>query len=175
MRAPEERAHFAIQAALADRSNVDLSWLNRLHASNEWTMAMDVLQFLTSLVSHLKPKHIIEFGSGLSTLVLARACSKYSPSCRITSVDHDPKFRQIGIRQFLNRNIDCFVKLQLAPLVARECVGRWVPMYFLRPKHFASAKPTMQTVRKRRRPFLSGKRFWVRRLIRLYYPDLREG
>ena len=113
-----------IAAALADFKSVDLSWLRPPPTDDGWAMAPDALRFLSSLARHLKPRHILEFGSGHSTRVLARAC----PRCAISSVDHDPEF---ALKK----------KAQVAPLVARDCGGKILPVYLLDPKRFASRRP----------------------------------
>ena len=110
-----------IAAALADYKSEDLSWIKPPPAEAGWTMAPDALRFLSSLVKHLQPRHVLEFGSGLSTRVLARAC----PRAAISSVDHDPEF---AARK----------TAQIAPLVARDCGGKILPVYYLDAKRFAS-------------------------------------
>ncbi|MBI3934184.1 MAG: class I SAM-dependent methyltransferase [Acidobacteria bacterium] len=135
-------ARIAIRAALADAADVDLSWIQPLPSWDGWTLAPDALRFLTSLVTHLRPRHILEFGSGLSTRVLARAGAALQPPCRITSVDHDPEFGRIAARQLGEQAAGCRVRFQLAPLVARDCGGKSLPMYHVRPGRFASRRPS---------------------------------
>ncbi len=130
-------ARIALQVALEDAPTVDLSWINPLPSNSGWTLAPDALRFLTSLVTHLKPKHILEFGSGLSTQVLVRRCDELALACSISSVDHDPEYCWTPI-QNLTDTIYPNVSLQIAPIVARECAGKLLPMYHLQPEHFAS-------------------------------------
>src|SRR5580765_8542526 len=123
----------AIDAALADFANVDLSWIQPAPTDDGWTLAPDALKFVISLVRHLKPRHILEFGSGLSTRVLARACADLKLKCAISSVDHDPEFAAKG-------KAEGRVRLQIAPLVARDCGGKILPLYYLESKKFASRR-----------------------------------
>jgi predicted O-methyltransferase YrrM len=121
----------AIRAALSDAEAVDLSWVQPPPQDNAWTMAPDALRFLVSLVAHLRPQHILEFGSGLSTWVLARACADSQPSCCITSVDHDPEFGRKAERDLASDETAIMVGFQIAPLVARHWKGKLLPVYLL--------------------------------------------
>ncbi|MEK6320358.1 MAG: hypothetical protein AABN33_01610 [Acidobacteriota bacterium] len=58
----------ALGNALVQTGRVDLSWV---HPLPPWSLSIDALQLLVSLVKHLQPAHILEFGSGVSTQVLA--------------------------------------------------------------------------------------------------------
>lgn len=113
-----------ITAALTDYKSEGLLWIKPPPAEDGWTMAPDALRFLSSLVKHLQPRHVLEFGSGLSTRALSRAC----PRAAISSVDHDPEF---AARK----------TAQIAPLVARDCGGKILPVYHLDAERFASRRP----------------------------------
>jgi predicted O-methyltransferase YrrM len=131
----------ALEAALADRTRVDISAAS-LPAQNEWALPVDEQRFLANLVTHLKPQHILEFGSGTSTDVLARASAQLDTPCCITSVEHDPDFRRSTVRGLADqRKPGCRIALQFAPLVLRECGGKLLPVYRLRPHRFASRRP----------------------------------
>src|SRR3990167_6490771 len=78
--------------SLASSAGIDLSWIKPPPSDRGWVMAGDGLRYLTALAKLLKPQHILEFGSGISTQVLARATEAYPEKCSITSVDHDPIF-----------------------------------------------------------------------------------
>lgn len=105
-----------------------------------WAMSSDALRFLAVLVRHLQPRHILEFGSGVSTIVIGRACEQWSDSARISSIEHDPEFHQEMQRRLDTEGKPGRVALQLAPIVARECVGRPMPMYHVNPNLLASAE-----------------------------------
>jgi predicted O-methyltransferase YrrM len=134
-------ARSALEAALSDGTHVDVSAV-ALPAPNEWALPVDEQRFLASLVAHLKPQHILEFGSGTSTQVFARASAQLNTPCSITSVEHDPDFRQSTIHELGDqRESGCRIALQFAPLVLRECAGKLLPVYRLRPHRFASRRP----------------------------------
>src|SRR5262249_2283914 len=91
-------AWHALDRALAGMEQVDLSWLTGMSGRHRWALAPDALRLLASLVRHLRPRHVLEFGSGLSTQVLTWA-SQGLPDCRIASIDHDPEFSEAAARQ----------------------------------------------------------------------------
>jgi predicted O-methyltransferase YrrM len=130
----------ALEAVLGDRTRTEFS--TKSPAQNEWTLPVDEQRFLADLIARLKPQHILEFGSGTSTQVLARASAQLdTPSC-ITSVEHDPDFRRRTIRGLADqRTAGCRIAVQFAPLVLRECGGKLLPVYRLRPHRFASRRP----------------------------------
>ena len=85
------RATAAFEQALREAPDVDLSWIDHPLRDDGWELAPDVLRLLWALVGSLRPQHVLEFGSGVSTLVLARA-SVHAGGGTVTSVDHDPAF-----------------------------------------------------------------------------------
>jgi predicted O-methyltransferase YrrM len=133
-------AFSALEAALAERKQSDVA--SSFPAQNEWALPMDEQRFLANLVAHLKPRHILELGSGTSTQVLAHASSQLDARCCITSVEHDPDFRESTIRELADRRqAGRPIALQFAPLVLREYGGKLLPAYRLRPHRFASLRP----------------------------------
>ena len=133
-------AFSALEAALADREELDVA--ASFPAQNEWALPLDEQRFLASLVAHLKPQHILELGSGTSTQVLARASLQLPAPCCITSVEHDPDFRQSTARGLADqRQAGCQIALQFAPLVLGEYGGKLLPVYRLRPQRFAASCP----------------------------------
>lgn len=128
-----------LQAALLDAEHTDLSWIQPPPEDHGWTLALDALRFITNVVRHFKPRHILEFGSGLSTLVLARAAAGLAHECRISSLDHDPEFGAAAAACCLNHvKKTCYVAFQTAPLVARLYGDKFVPTYLIKPKQLAS-------------------------------------
>src|SRR5579885_2314858 len=137
-----ETARNALRDALADTDSVDLSWIQPPPSNDGWTLAMDALRFLTSLVKYLRPRHVLEFGSGLSTRVLARACAETGLRCCISSVDHDPEFGPAAARELASQQgVGCRVRFQLSPLVVRDWGGKLLPLYHIRPERLASRRP----------------------------------
>lgn len=131
----------ALQTALKNSNNVNLLDIDPFPKTTNWTLSPETLKFLVSLVPLLKPQHILEFGSGLSTRVLAWACGSIKSPCSITSVDHDPEFSQAAASELSKQKVKCSVTYNFAPLIARECAGKTMPMYKLDEIRLASSQP----------------------------------
>jgi predicted O-methyltransferase YrrM len=136
-------ARRALAGALEDTSAEDLSWIQPPPQDDGWTLAADALCFLARLVRRLKPRHILELGGGLSTRALVRFTQPLDPPCRITSVDHDPEFRfdAEASGDALARGARTRLACQLAPVVARDCGGKLLPVYLWDTGRFASPDP----------------------------------
>lgn len=132
------RARDALSRAIEESAAVDLSFLGHSPTENGWEAAPDLLRLLYSLVLALRPRHVVEFGSGLSTAVLARAARDSSASV-ITSIESDPKFA--GSTSELVGNDAGAVSLQCAPLVARVHHGWLGPSYLVDRSLLASTAP----------------------------------
>jgi predicted O-methyltransferase YrrM len=136
-----ELARGHIEHALANRDSVDLSWLGPLPAEYGWTLAADALRMIDALVRELRPKHVIEFGAGLSTKVLARACQQMGAACAISSIDHDPEFGVSDTRKYVESTKNLTLSSQIAPLVARDYGGKLLPTYLWDKARLASTAP----------------------------------
>src|ERR1043166_5299296 len=111
-----EVARKSIHAAQREASAIDLSWIQPPSSDEGWTLAPDALRFITSLIGKLKPRHVLEFGSGLSTQVLARATAELSEPAAVSSVDHDPKFAATLSQTYQTlAHRGCQVSMQIAP------------------------------------------------------------
>jgi predicted O-methyltransferase YrrM len=138
MSAPALRA---VRAALRDAGRVDLSWLDPVPTWDGWALAPDTLRFLTSLVARLKPRHVIEFGSGVSTAVLLRALASTRRSCALSSIDHDPEFGRVDRKHLRRWSTRCALRTQIVPLVARNFGGKLLPSYLIDEAKLASSAP----------------------------------
>lgn len=131
----------AVQAALVDAASVNLSQIIPPPTSYGWTLAPDALRFLVAVIQHLKPRHIVEFGSGLSTRVIAWTCARKAPQCRISSIDHDPEYSRKAADELETQEIKASVRFLVAPLVVRTFTHSTLPLYYLEKKHLASQRP----------------------------------
>ena len=137
-----DRARNAINEALQAAGDVDLSWISPAPSNNGWSLAPDALRFITRLVSILRPNHVLEFGSGLSTRVLARACAILPQPSALSSVDHDPEFGSLAAQECRKDPLACSdLSMQIAPIVARKYCDKLLPIYLWQPDRFAS--PTL--------------------------------
>ena len=130
----------AVERALAESAQVDLSWIVPAPTAEGWTLAPDALRFVTKIVEVLRPRHILELGSGLSTRVLSRAGGALSPRCLISSVDHDPQYNWETAGGAAEPE-GAKVNFHLAPLVVREFGGKLVGAYMIQPKKLATERP----------------------------------
>jgi predicted O-methyltransferase YrrM len=132
------RARESLSRALAASASIDLSFLPDGTASNGWAAAPDLLRLLYALVLEVHPQHVVEFGSGVSTAVLAHA-AREAQTTVVTSVEHDPKFAKQTL-DLIGDDADV-VSMQTAPLVARVRAGRLSPSYLVDPSRLASTAP----------------------------------
>jgi predicted O-methyltransferase YrrM len=128
------KSRSSLKKALKGGVPSDVSGHPEQSSHSEWPMAHDSLIFVVNLIASLTPKHILEFGSGLSTYVMGEACRVLKFNCKITSVDHDPEFGANVAKRYLSmtqagKNIN-FV---FAPLVARSFGGKFFPSYYFKP------------------------------------------
>lgn len=132
---------FVLDRALASFRAADVSWLGVDGRSDRWALPADGLALLTTLVMVLAPRHVLEFGSGESTRVLARACLELALPSVVTVVEHDPRFAAATTRRLEADGTLDVVSLQVAPLVARRRFGALVPVYRWDRTRFAMAQP----------------------------------
>ncbi|MSO28219.1 MAG: methyltransferase domain-containing protein [Candidatus Planktophila sp.] len=76
-----------------------------------WAASADVLLTLLSISKRIKPKVVLDLGSGISTLVLAKA----TPSAKVFSIDHLQEFAG-KTRSLLQDHDITNVDLRVAPL-----------------------------------------------------------
>ncbi len=132
------KARQALQSALRTAEAVDLSRMQPEPEPCAWTLTADALRLMVALVRHLRPAHILEFGSGLSTRVLAWACFDADVPCHISSIDHDPDYKSTTEEQIRTHADSISVAVHLAPLVVREFVDEALPVYRFHPELVAS-------------------------------------
>ena len=85
-----------------------------------WAASPDVLLTLANTSHKIKPKVVLDLGSGASTLVLAKA----SPGAKIFSIDHLPEFAS-KTRSLLEDHQITNVELRVAPLSPHPSGGDW--------------------------------------------------
>ncbi|HWC12655.1 MAG TPA: hypothetical protein VG455_15710 [Acidimicrobiales bacterium] len=137
----------ALDAARESLAAVDLSWLQPEAERHSWTLADDTLRFLTGVVAHLRPARVVEFGSGLSTRVLAAAAAastKPGASATVVALENDPLFARRTTAALAADGALGRARVELTHLVVRRWYGRNVPVYDL-PKTVGEA-PAPQLV-----------------------------
>jgi len=137
-----ENSRSSLKKALVGTADLDVSWVSKLYSDSDWPMAPDSLTFVVSLIANLKPKHILEFGSGISTYVMAKACTLLNLGCKITSIDHDPEFgEEIAKRYLTTLKTSNQINFIFAPLVARSFGGKHLPSYYIKQEQAESVGP----------------------------------
>jgi predicted O-methyltransferase YrrM len=130
----------ALDAALANFSEIDLQGFISRDDRSSWSLDSDTLKFLVSLVGFLGPQHILEFGSGLSTRVLLRVTQALDSSCGVSSVDHDPDFIEQTLAS-VAPDLAERLRLQFAPLVTRQYGESYLPAYRMDTEKFSRSTP----------------------------------
>lgn len=145
--APDVRAREAVQRACRSRQEADLSWLGASWRDNEWSLAEDTLSFISRLVAVLRPRRIVEFGSGVSTRALARAGGGLDPPAKVVALENDPLFRGRTRRSLDKDGSATTAEVRLTPVVVRRWFGNNVPVYHLdRPCLSAMGSPELVVV-----------------------------
>lgn len=83
---------------------------------SKWSMSSYGLYLLATEIRKFRPNHIIEFGSGASSIVMARSIQIYHPKGRIISVENDPYYCD-NLNDFALKNgLNEIVRFIYAPL-----------------------------------------------------------
>src|SRR3954470_501145 len=129
-----------VDRLLREAVGADLSWIVPPPASDGWTLAPDALRFVTAAVRVLRPRHVLEMGSGLSTKLLAREVVTLGDGGAISSIDHDPQYNwESSCAESSDKAAN--VAFHLAPLVVREFGGKLCGAYLIQPDKLASKEP----------------------------------
>ncbi len=141
-RDPLETARQAFQQARAAAGGIDLSWIQPPPGSSNWPLAPDALRLLMAVARAVGARHVIEFGSGLSTRALARVLSESGAGGAISSIDHDPEYGAAARCAFeADPPGRARVRFQIAPVVMRDCGGELLPVYSVNPARLAARRP----------------------------------
>ena len=98
-----------------------------------WAISPDFANLLVSVISQERPGHILEIGSGVSTLVAAY-CLKRIGSGTLTSLDHDEHFVEQTKRDLQRHGLEGYAEVIYAPLKPVEINGKtwlWYDRDFL--------------------------------------------
>ena len=97
-----------------------------------WSLCVRSLNFLEQEIQMHRPRAILEFGSGLSTLCLARfMCDLYGETDRIyvCSIEQNEPVADGTSRRLKELGLDRFVRVVHAPLQRKRIVDREIPCY----------------------------------------------
>src|SRR4051812_34196994 len=128
---PSAHTRGALQAALAAAPAVDLSGIDPPVRAEPWALRPDAVALLVALVRELRPTHILELGSGVSTRAFAWAAEEAAIQCTVTSVDHDAEFLEVSRHALRAPGDGVTVEFEHAPVVLWQVAGRFLPVYSL--------------------------------------------
>jgi len=94
---------------------LDLGFERSLPATRGWAASPDFLAVLIRHVSIARPAVIVECGSGVSTLILARAL-QINGHGRVYSLEHLPEHAAATQELLVRHNVDRFATIVEAPL-----------------------------------------------------------
>jgi hypothetical protein len=130
-----------VETALVQAPQVNLSWLQTA-ATGGWALDLGVLRFLAALVRRMAPRHVMEFGSGVSSVLFKRVMAEVRGRSALSSIDHDPVYGRVAADRCHAEPVDRVrIRFQIAPLVVRDFGAGDVPCYHLRTDRLASRKP----------------------------------
>ncbi len=100
--------------------------------TTSYSGSRSTLIWLWAHLERTRPKRLMEMGSGLSTLMLARYLDSCGTSTCLHSVDHSPQWHQQTSEMLKKIGLDRHVRLELAPIVDAPSGCEWGPGYQIR-------------------------------------------
>lgn len=105
----------------------DLSYLDNPEYGG-WRLEKDACQFIGKYCETFKPRRVLEFGSGLSTLILAHEASRGNVE-KVWSIDHMLDFPGHPAKALTDRGNARFVMLHRFPITLRYSAGKLFQFY----------------------------------------------
>ena len=100
-----------------------------LPASRGWAASPDVLLTLVALVRELRPRLVVDLGSGLSTVYMAAALEAVGGEGRVVSIDHDAHFAELTCDLLRRQGLSGRAEVRVAELTELELEGEIWPWY----------------------------------------------
>lgn len=94
-----------------------------------WAASADVVSLLVGDLLRIRPRLVVECGSGVSTLWTALAIEHHRLECRVVSLDHDPYFAEQTRATLRAHGVDRHVEVRDAPLVPAGVPGHDTAWY----------------------------------------------
>lgn len=124
-RPPEARLSRPDRLALAEHHRQTQSHLSLLHflqfaapfpVTDSYVAAPDLLLHLANTIAVERPTLIVECGSGVSTLVMARTAQLLSRLTRVVALEHDPEYVDRSRQLLAMHDVQAFAEVRYAPL-----------------------------------------------------------
>lgn len=100
----------------------------QLPPTRDWAASPDLLLYLYTSVRALRPRLVLECGSGVSTVVLAYAL-RANGSGQLISLEHLAEYRETTLSWISDHGLDSWVDVRLAPLSQVRIAGELWPWY----------------------------------------------
>ncbi|MCW2761846.1 MAG: hypothetical protein JWR85_2047 [Marmoricola sp.] len=115
------------------QANLNIQQLVELEAGvppmSGWVASPDLILLAMDEMLHLKPRTVVECGSGVSTLFLALTASQHQLPTRIIALEHHPRFKRSTEELLARHGVAEHVDVRLAPLVPSSVPGHDTPWY----------------------------------------------
>lgn len=119
-----------------------LIWLNQamqlrrpLPPLGTWTASSDLLVALWRIIREKRPARVLEIGSGLSTLVMARALEQNQDGGELVALEDHPQFADKTRRELEEYGLEGHARVLGAPLKKQHVAGQHGSWYTLPAVH----------------------------------------
>jgi len=135
---------------------------------DEWVLWEETMKLVGRLVEVVQPRRVIEFGSGLSTVVLASVVGRYGG--RVLSFEHTARFARRTANALWERQLDQLARVAHRRLTLRRYGAKILPTYAIRWSDFEEFQECEVAL-------IDGPPGWIGREATLYelFPRLAVG
>jgi predicted O-methyltransferase YrrM len=117
-RAVVERPDLSVRIANLLNTPPDAAVVDIVAGGDEWAIGLEAAHVLHELIGLLRPRSVLEFGAGRSSLVIAHALDRIGGGC-LTSIEHQPEYVRKSWQEMPRfRSVDAVLveaKLRLSP------------------------------------------------------------
>jgi predicted O-methyltransferase YrrM len=103
------------------------------HPGGDWPLAEDTCRFVGALVRRLRPQRVLEFGSGISSTVIATELSRV-PGAQLISVDHSREFQAKARRLAEEHGVAASIRFYRCPIRPSWYHGKLLFFYDITPQ-----------------------------------------
>lgn len=107
--------------------------LIRTLPTHGWHLRANAMRRIAEIVAQLRPRLVLELGSGSSTVLLARQCASLGSEARIVSVEESQIFAARTRRLLRRYNLLDRVSIVVSPVV-RTRIGPWLGYCYEMPE-----------------------------------------
>jgi|GEM_PF-6768378 len=103
-------------------------WLDSICSLNSWSICPELALLILQCIEDLEPELIVEFGSGVSTLIIADGLRRRGTPGKLLSIEHNEKYYEQTRSLITSNDLEEFVQLELCPIstvTINESEHRW--------------------------------------------------